>query len=101
MPEGIKSCLEQGLNLLGLTHIGAYWQRLYSLRCYFVCDSPEMVHITARQHQVRSIRCHAKGNTTPDTCATSSDQDDFVVQDTVCKDAHDTTRLAEQALSRL
>ena len=89
------------MNLLRLTYIGAYWQRLYALRCCFVCDSAEMVHIAARQHQVCPISRHAKGNATPNTRAASSDQDDFVVQDAVCKDAHDITRLIEQDLSRL
>jgi hypothetical protein len=101
MPKGIESRLDQGMNLLGLTHISAYWQRLYALRYGFVCDSTEMVHITAREHQVCPISRHAKGNATPDTRATSGDENDFVVQDAVCKDAHDTTRLVEQDLSRI
>jgi hypothetical protein len=95
MSKGIESRLDQGVNLLGLTHISAYWQRLYALRCCFVCDSTEMVYIAARQHQVCSISRHAEGNATPDTGATSGDQDDFVAQDTVCKDAHETPRLIE------
>jgi len=76
-------------------------QRLYALRCCFTGDSVEMVHITARQHQMGPISRHAKGNATPNTRAASGDQDDFVVQDAVCKDAHDTTRLVAQDLSRI
>src|SRR5262245_61278441 len=95
MPKGVESCLDQGMNLLGLTHIGAYRQRLYALRCCCMCDSAEMVHIAARQHQVCPISRHAKGNATSNTGATPSNQDDFVTQETVCKDAHDTARLVE------
>src|SRR4249920_403962 len=101
MPKGIESRLDQAVNLLGLTHISAYWQRLYALRCCFVCDSTKMVQITAREHQVCPISRHAKGNATPDTRATAGDQDDFVVQNTVCKDAHDTTRLVAQDLLKI
>src|SRR5262245_19954914 len=101
MSKGIESCLDQGMNLLGLTHIGAYWQRMYTLRCCVMCDSAEMVHIAARQHQMGSISRHAKGNAPPNTRTASGDQDDFVVQDAVCKDAHDTPRLLEQDLGRI
>jgi hypothetical protein len=61
-------------------------------------DSVEMVHITARQYQMCPISRHTKGNTASNTRAASSDQDDFVVQDTVCKDAHQITRLVKQDL---
>src|ERR1051325_179371 len=101
MPKGIESRLDQGLNLLGLTHISAYWQRLDALRYGLMGDSAEMVHIAARPHQVRPISRHAKGNTTPNTGAAAGNQDDFVVQDAVCKDAHDPTRLVEQDVGRL
>jgi hypothetical protein len=66
-----------------------------------MCDSAQMVHIAARQHQVCPISRHAKGNATPNTGATSGDQDDFITQDTVCKDAHDVTRLVEQDLPKI
>ena len=66
------------MNLFGRTHVGAYWQRLYALRCCFVCDSAEMVHITARQHQVCPISRHSKGDATSNTRTTAGDQDDFV-----------------------
>src|SRR5215831_17205719 len=90
MSEGIESSLDQDMNLLRLTHIGTYRQRLSALCCYFVCDSAEMVHIAAREYQVRSISRHTKSNGATNTRATSSDHNNFVVQDTVCKDTHDT-----------
>ena len=34
------------------SYIGAYWQRLYALRCCFMCDSAEMVHV-----RLASTRC--------------------------------------------
>ena len=48
MSKGLESHLNQGVNLLGLAHIGAYWQGLYALRCSFTGDSLEMFHIQQR-----------------------------------------------------
>jgi hypothetical protein len=71
------------------------------MRCCFMGDSTKRIHIAARQHQMCPISRHAKGNATPNTRATSSDHDDFVTQDTVCKDAHETTSLIEQDLPKI
>jgi hypothetical protein len=71
------------------------------MRCCFMCDSAEMIHIAARQHEVCPIGRHAKGNATPKARAASGDQNDFVTQDAVCKDAHDTTRPVEQDLLKI
>ena len=86
----------QGANLVGLTYISAYGQRLYALCDGLLCDGAEMVQVAARKHQVGPIRRHAEGNATPNTRAASSDQDDFLTQEIIGKDAHDITRLVEQ-----
>jgi hypothetical protein len=91
--------LYQGANLLGLTHISTYGQSLYALCDGLLCDGAEMIRITARKHQVCPIRRHAEGNATPNTRAASSDQDDFLTQEIIGKDAHDITRLVEQRVA--
>jgi len=56
-------------------------------------DGAEMIYMAAREHQMCPITSHAEGNATANTRTTSGNQNDFIMQDIVCKDAHRTTRL--------
>jgi hypothetical protein len=42
---------------------------------------------------VGPIRGHAEGNAAPNTSAASGDQNDFLTQEIIGKDTHDTARL--------
>jgi hypothetical protein len=85
--------LDQGTNLLRFAHISTYGQRLYALGDDLLGDSAEMLQVAARENQVGPIRGHAEGNAAPNTSAASGDQNDFLTQEIIGKDTHDTARL--------